>query len=413
MRKAATGAALTVGALCVCMALALAALALFGGASAKTVAPPAAGPRAADDPQPVSSAVESSSELASSADSGRLGSGSVSGSSVLAESNSGQRTSEGGSERTEPAPADRQSEDGRGPASGSEASESEASESEASGGGSPDGSDDAAAGTRDRGAPGPGGEPTETETVGVPSGSALSEGVPAEEADSEEAHPEEQPPEGSSSQAVPEEETTGEEATEDASGPDGGSGERPSTVAGTDTENPEAENPGAKTASSPSIGSAGTVAKSPAPARPEAPEDKTMRLSVPAMARVQGAEVTNAAHDDRKALDASALHPKGTGFPWERQANVYIAGHRIGYPGTGSFLLFRDLNTLTQGDSVFLTDAMGREYRYEVFEKEVVDPDETSIMDERQGQNIVTLQTCTLPDYTQRLLVRAVKVEGP
>lgn len=310
--------------------------------------------------------------------------------------------------RTESEPADRQSEDEHGPVSGSEASESEAF-----GGGSPDDSDDAAAGSRDRGAPGSGTEPTETQTVGVPSGSAPSEGVPAQEADSEEAHPEEQLPEGSSAQAVPEEETIGEEATEDASGPDGVSGERPSTVAATDTENPEAEQPGTTSTPQRALGSAGTVAKSPAPAQPEAPEDKTMRLSVPAMARVQGAEVTNAAHDDRAALDAGALHPKGTGFPWERQANVYIAGHRIGYPGTGSFLLFRDLNTLTQGDSVFLTDAMGREYRYEVFEKEVVAPDETSVMDEREGSNIVTLQTCTLPDYTKRLLVRAVKVQEP
>jgi sortase A len=26
-------------------------------------------------------------------------------------------------------------------------------------------------------------------------------------------------------------------------------------------------------------------------------------------------------------------HIKHTGFPWEEEANVYIAGHRLGYEG--------------------------------------------------------------------------------
>jgi sortase A len=30
-----------------------------------------------------------------------------------------------------------------------------------------------------------------------------------------------------------------------------------------------------------------------------------------------------------------------------------------------------------------------------------------------EGKNVLTLQTCTLPDYSQRLIVQAERVDGP
>jgi sortase A len=30
-----------------------------------------------------------------------------------------------------------------------------------------------------------------------------------------------------------------------------------------------------------------------------------------------------------------------------------------------------------------------------------------------EGKNVLTLQTCTLPDYSRRLIVQAERVEGP
>ena len=87
---------------------------------------------------------------------------------------------------------------------------------------------------------------------------------------------------------------------------------------------------------------------------------------------------------------------------------MYIAGHRIGYPGTKSFLVFYDLDKLEAGDEVFLTDANGTEYSYRVFDKYITEPFEYYRVTETvPGKNIVTLQTCTLPDYTQRLIVQA------
>ena len=55
----------------------------------------------------------------------------------------------------------------------------------------------------------------------------------------------------------------------------------------------------------------------------------------------------------------AAIHLAGTGFPWEDEANVYMAGHRLGYPRTPSFLAFFDLNKLEQGDEIYVTDANG------------------------------------------------------
>lgn len=137
-----------------------------------------------------------------------------------------------------------------------------------------------------------------------------------------------------------------------------------------------------------------------------APVDGSMSLTIPNMDRVEDAPVYTSTADDSSALDAGALHVAGTGYPWETGANVYIAGHRLGYAGTGSFLLFYDLDKLENGDPVILTDADGVNYTYQVFNEFVTDPSDTSVT-QPVGSNIVSLQTCTLPDYTKRLVVQA------
>ncbi|MBA3614837.1 MAG: sortase [Rubrobacteraceae bacterium] len=47
-----------------------------------------------------------------------------------------------------------------------------------------------------------------------------------------------------------------------------------------------------------------------------------------------------------------------------------------------------------------------RNVTYEVFEKRVISPDTVSILRPTKGKNIVSLQTCTLPDYSHRLIVQ-------
>ncbi len=138
------------------------------------------------------------------------------------------------------------------------------------------------------------------------------------------------------------------------------------------------------------------------------PEDKTLRVSIPRMARVADAAVPDADGDDEEALGQNAaIHLKGTGFPWQEEANVYLAGHRLGYPSTPSFLAFYDLDAVQVGDEVYVEDSNGKEYTYRVFDNFVVDPTDVWVIDPVPGKNILTLQTCTLPDYSQRLVVQA------
>ena len=135
--------------------------------------------------------------------------------------------------------------------------------------------------------------------------------------------------------------------------------------------------------------------------------DTSLRLSVPEMQRVDGVPVSTGASGDEGALRQGATRLAGSGLPWQREANVYISGHRLGYPGTGSFLIFRDLNKLGSGDEIQLRDDRGRIYLYRVFDKKVVKPGQTSVTEPVEGRNIVTLQSCTLPDYRKRMIVRA------
>ncbi len=142
--------------------------------------------------------------------------------------------------------------------------------------------------------------------------------------------------------------------------------------------------------------------------RAEAPKDPAMKLTVPEMERVENVPVYDTAPKGyEKALHDGTVHVKGTGFPWQDEANVYIAGHRLGYPGTKSDRVFWDLDKLENGDEVILTDADGTKYTYEVFEEFITGPADVSVLKPEPGKNIVSLQTCTLPSYSERLIVQA------
>src|SRR5215213_5604337 len=108
----------------------------------------------------------------------------------------------------------------------------------------------------------------------------------------------------------------------------------------------------------------------------EPPSNSTMKLTVPEMQRV-------------------------------KEVPVYNGGHRMGFPGTKSYLVFWDLNKLEKGDEIILTDANGTAYTYEVFKEQVVAPNDLHVIQPVPGRSVVTLQTCTLPDYSERLIVQA------
>ena len=135
----------------------------------------------------------------------------------------------------------------------------------------------------------------------------------------------------------------------------------------------------------------------------EAPEDGTLYLTIPEIG-LEDVEVYDSLSEER--LDESTIHLPETGFPWQPGANTYIAGHRMGYFGTGSFLVFFRLNELGRGDEIVLEDAAGGRYAYRVTESLVVGPEDTGVLEPVPGKSMVSLQTCTLPDYADRLVVR-------
>jgi sortase A len=142
-----------------------------------------------------------------------------------------------------------------------------------------------------------------------------------------------------------------------------------------------------------------------------APTDEAMTLTVPSMKRVKEVPVYGEPTGEADALHDGTFHVNGTGFPWQDEANVYIAGHRIGYPRTDSFFVFWDLNKLKNGQRILLTDSEGTKYVYKVFDRRVVGPNKVSVKKPIEGKNIVSLQTCTLPNYSHRLIVQAELVK--
>jgi LPXTG-site transpeptidase (sortase) family protein len=117
--------------------------------------------------------------------------------------------------------------------------------------------------------------------------------------------------------------------------------------------------------------------------------------------------------DSQWALANGVAHHSQTSLPWSptAQRNVYLAGHRMGYRGSWSRMIFYNLHKLGRGDEVVLKDGAGRSYRYRVREVFITDPKEVWVMGQVRGRDMVTLQTCTpIPTFQKRLIVRADRV---
>jgi sortase A len=161
--------------------------------------------------------------------------------------------------------------------------------------------------------------------------------------------------------------------------------------------------------------------KEPSPVGDEAsasatvPAGAIMSLSVPAMgiSDIPVVEGTSEA-----SLSQGAGHVPGTGYPWVPGSNTYIAGHRIGYPGTPSDHVFWNLPNLGQGDQILLTDSNGTTYTYAVSEIFEVSPTDLTVT-APTGGDVVSLQTCIEdygdywtpgPNWFVRYVVRAERV---
>jgi sortase A len=115
---------------------------------------------------------------------------------------------------------------------------------------------------------------------------------------------------------------------------------------------------------------------------------------------------------DLEVLDRGLMHEPETSLPSDggAQRNVFLAGHYLGYPGTASHLVFYNLDKLRHGDEVILEDRGDRTYRYRVSEAFGATPDDSWVMGQVRGRDMLTLQTCIPPTFEDRLLVRADRV---
>ena len=117
--------------------------------------------------------------------------------------------------------------------------------------------------------------------------------------------------------------------------------------------------------------------------------------------------------NSRWALHNGVAHMPGTSFPWSSapQRNVYLSGHRLGWRGTESHLVFYDLDELGRGNEILLKNRDGKKFRYRVTESFITGPGDRWVMGQVPGRDMVTLQTCTpIPKFDKRLIVRADRV---
>ena len=140
------------------------------------------------------------------------------------------------------------------------------------------------------------------------------------------------------------------------------------------------------------------------------PNGAVMGLTIEAMG-IYDVPVYDSA--SRWAMDNGVSHIPETSLPWSTtpQRNVYLAGHRLGWPGTWSHLVFYHLDKLGKGDTVVLRDRQGQRYEYEVTETFITDPGDSWVMGQVRGRDMVTLQTCTpIPSFEKRIVVRADRI---
>jgi LPXTG-site transpeptidase (sortase) family protein len=145
------------------------------------------------------------------------------------------------------------------------------------------------------------------------------------------------------------------------------------------------------------------------------PPDTTMYLTIPKLGLF---DVPVLEGTSEAVLSQGVGHVPGTGYPWAAGSNTYIAGHRIGYPGTVSDHIFWNLPSLVVGDQIIVEDSLGQSYTYQVSEILEVYPTDLSVT-APVGRDVVSLQTCIEnfgdywtpgPNWLARYIVRGERV---
>jgi LPXTG-site transpeptidase (sortase) family protein len=145
------------------------------------------------------------------------------------------------------------------------------------------------------------------------------------------------------------------------------------------------------------------------------PPDTTMYLTIP---KIGLFDIPVFEGTSEAVLSQGVGHVAGTGYPWAPGSNTYIAGHRLGYPGTVSDHVFWNLPALAAGDQIVIEDSLGQVYTYRVSEVLEVYPTDLSVTGATE-RDVVSLQTCIEnfgdywtpgPNWFARYIVRGERV---
>lgn len=109
-----------------------------------------------------------------------------------------------------------------------------------------------------------------------------------------------------------------------------------------------------------------------------------------------------------EVLEKGVGHVEGTSLPiGGASTHAVLAGHR----GLPSAKIFTDLDQMKNGD-IFLIHVLGKTLAYKVDQIKTVLPEESSELDIIEGEDHVTLVTCTPYGVnTHRLLIRGIRTE--
>ena len=110
----------------------------------------------------------------------------------------------------------------------------------------------------------------------------------------------------------------------------------------------------------------------------------------------------------KNVLEKGVGHVEGTSLPIGGEStHAVLAAHR----GLPNAKLFTDLDQMEVGD-IFILHILGKNLAYKVDQIKTVLPEETSELDIVEGEDYVTLVTCTPYGVnTHRLLVRGTRTE--
>jgi sortase A len=102
----------------------------------------------------------------------------------------------------------------------------------------------------------------------------------------------------------------------------------------------------------------------------------------------------------------------GTSFP-PQKGNAVVFGHSTlpqFYDKNNYKTIFTYLYKLSQGDEI-MVNVQGKQYKYKVENIIVVDPDNTSVLEQNYDDSFLTLVTCTPPGTIWKRLVVKARIE--